>query len=282
MALRVLIGVLVIGFGTVMTVLLVRMNYFPEESRLASEDPKLVMERFLSRTGTESTLDIWKGNEIVGILRIEPRRMPPKEMQRTGAIAFVETSGYLTTPVGPLGDARISLSSKLAMNLDADVKESQLRLAFDSMSLELLINQTAGVPQPHIVLKQTGSVLFDSLDAKGPTDSSQGPLSMLLGGFGLDPADLQKRRQDIQSEVSETRTEARRGEFEIMGQFFKGYILTATLGGSDKKFTLYFSDSGEIIQMKTFLDYRFISDGLRPPDAKLALPPQSTPKPAPP
>lgn len=273
MFLRWLTGILILGFCSVMTVLLVRMAYFPEESRLAKEDPELVMERFLSRVGTESSLDIWKGNEPVGYLRVEPHVMSPSEQERTGAVATLWVDGMLRLPLGPQANNKVNLSTKLAMDLNANVKESEMKLSLNEMGLALTITQKAKETEPTLVLTQGGFTILDSSTMKSADGSSKSLLALLLSSIGQDPSRYEKQEKEMKTVAAQSVTEARRGGFEVQGERFNGYVLTTTLGG-DRKITLYISESGELIQLKTFLEYRFISDGLRPEGVNGVEPPK--------
>lgn len=258
-----------------MTVLLVRMAYFPEESRLAKEDPQLVMERFLARVGldTESSLDIWKGNDIVGYLRVQPHLMSPSEQARTGAVASVWADGMLRLPLGPQANNMINLSTKMAMDLNADVKESEIRLSMNDLGLTLTITQKANQKEPTLVLTQKEFTILDSSTMKSADGTTKSLLALLLSSIGQDPARYEKQEKEMKAVAAQSVTEARRGGFEVQGIQFNGYVLTTTLGG-DRKTTLYISESGELIQMKTFLEYRFISDGLRPEGVNGVEPPK--------
>ena len=274
MFLRWLTGILILGFCSVMTVLLVRMAYFPEESRLAKEDPELVMERFLSRVGTESSLDIWKGNEPpVGYLRVEPHVMSPSEQERTGAVATLWVDGMVRLPLGLQGSDKINLSAKLAMDLKASVKESEMKLSMLDLGLILTITQKAKQTEPTLILSQGGFPILDSSTMTSADGSSKSLLAMLLSAIGQDPSRYEKQEKEMKAVADQSVTEARRGGFEVQGEQFNGYVLTTTLGG-DRKITLYISESGELIQLKTFLDYRFISDGLRPEGVNGVEPPK--------
>ena len=261
MALRWLIGILCISFCAVMTVLLLRVTYFPETSRLASESPELVMERFLSRRHAPSDLDIWKGNDIIGRLVLEPKELIASEQRRLGAEAYLHVEGGIGVefPGIPKGD--LTLSGDLFMGLDAEVKESTITIGLTQQNLYLKIIQKHLAPEPRFVLRQGDFEIFDSSksDASEPT---QKIVDLLLGSIQMDP----KARARTASQAAETQTEARRGSFNVMDHDFTGYRLTTTLGGGgDRKFILIITDSGEVVQMLTnFLDYRFISADLTP------------------
>ena len=261
MALRWLIGILCISFCAVMTVLLLRVTYFPETSRLASESPELVMERFLSRRGAPSNLDIWKGNDIIGRLVLEPKELIASEQRRLGAEAYLHVDGGIGMELPGIPKGDLTLFGDLLMGLDAEVKESTVTLGLTQQSLFLKVIQKHNTPAPRFVLRQGELEIFDSAksDAGEP---SQKIIDLLLGSIQMDP----KARAPEAAQAAESITEARRGSFTVMGRDFTGYRLTTTLGGSgDRKFILSITDSGEVVEMITnFLDYHFISSDLRP------------------
>ena len=261
MALRWFIGILCISFCAVMTVLLLRVTYFPETSRLASESPELVMERFLSRRHAPSDLDIWKGNEIIGRLVLEPKELITAEQRRLGAIAYLHVDGVVSMEFPGIPKGSLTLIGDLFMGLDGEVRESTITLGLTQQNLYLKIIQKHLVPEPRFVLRQGDLEIFDSSKSDA-SEPSQKMVDLLLGSIQMDP----KARAREASKAAESITEARRGKFNVLGRDFTGYHLTTTLGGGgDRKFILAITDSGEVMQMLTnFLDYRFISADLRP------------------
>jgi hypothetical protein len=263
---RWLVGILIISFCGVMTVQLLRLVYDPEDSKLSEESPEFVMERFLARTGVESSLDIFKGNELVGYLRLEPIPLLPNEKRKSGGEARLRTVGLLEMPIPGRGKSRLALESSMTLDFAATVKESDLTLRLDEMGISLRLLQPFGNPSPQILLKQNDTILLDSASLGASSNSTpHGMMTLLFSGLGIDAAEIQRREQALKSEVEATKTSARRGKFTVRERDFVGYKLTTTLGSPDRVCTLYISDSGEVIEMKTnFLDYQFISDGLRP------------------
>lgn len=244
-----------------MTVLLVRMAYFPETSRLALESPQLVMERFLSRYQAQSVLDIWKGNEPIGYLTLEPKVLLQSEQQRLGAAARLHVDGIMEMNLAGMPKTSLTLIGDLMMGLDAEVKESTVTLGLTQQALSLKIIQKQGAPNPRFILKQGEAEVFDS-EKSNPDDPAQKMIDLLLTSVQMDP-----RGRNIQAaKAADSFTVARRGGFTVMGRDFTGYHLTTTLGGGeDRKFTLAITDSGEVMEMLTnFLDYHFISADLRP------------------
>lgn len=265
MFLRWLLGILIIGVAAAMTTALVRMVYFPEESRLAREEPQLVLERFLSRTAAESVLDIWKGNEIVGSLRVSPLGLPPIEKLRLQATARLRSEADLQISLPGLEGTKVRLVSNMAMALDGSVKESDLKLSTNGFGPTLSIRQPLDAKEPRLILEQAGEILMDTGNQIAGDPQSEIMLGLFMRTIGIDVQELKKRQAQAEKTAAATTTEARRGGFTVKGQTFMGYVLTTTLGGPDRKFTLYISESGELVQMKTsFLDYQFISEGLRP------------------
>jgi hypothetical protein len=265
MLLRWLIGITIIGVAVTMTTALVRMAYFPEESRLAQEAPQLVLERFLSRTGAESVLDIWKGKEIVGSLRVAPYQLMPSERVRLDAHGRLRVEADLQVALPGLEGTKVRLSSTLVMALDGAVRESDLTLSSNNFSQSLTLHQALNATEPRIVLKQGEEILMDTAGGKLGGQETEMLLGLFARSVGVDPQELRRRQSQAQATVGKSATEARRGGFTVAEREFTGYVLTTTMGGPDRKFTLYISDSGELVQMKTsFLDYQFISEDLRP------------------
>ncbi len=264
MSIRWILTVCIIAFWAVMTGLLIQLAYFPAESRLAAESPVMVTERFLSRQ-LESSLDIWKGREIVGALWVEPRAVTPEERKRTNVLAWVQTRGVLLLHFPGQPERRLRVESNLAMTREGEVKQSDLELRLDDIGVGLVIHQ-AGEEMPQFRLSIGDQILLDSTDPNGGDTQSQALLKLLLGAAGTTPMELGRGQSAAKAEAASARTEARRGIISVSGTQFAGYILKTQLG-EGRDVTLHLSESGEIIQMKcSFLDYQFLSEDLRPVD----------------
>lgn len=295
MFLRWLIGIVIVSFWLVMTVLLVRMAYFPDDSQLALESPQVVMERFLSRANnpdmTPDELDIWKGSKIVGSMRVVPQPLPKPEHRRLNAHGRVRIDARLGLNIPYMGDSDMILAATLDMDTKSNVKQSDVTLKMDRMNLSLHIVDKGDGKSPHVVLTQHDVELFNTASLEN-TGSSQQMITMILASVGMNTSDIEKRQAAAKAEADGMVTEARRGGFEVRGKQFNGYRLTTTLGGGGgRKFVLSVSDSGELIAMTTsFLDYDFVSDSLRPSgmqsyenqklqDIQKTLPPAPAPTP---
>ena len=64
-------------FWAVMTGLLVRDTYFPEESRFAEVPPKFVLDLFLNHRDSGTTLLLYRGEEKLGHSTFTVRTQPP-------------------------------------------------------------------------------------------------------------------------------------------------------------------------------------------------------------
>src|ERR1700759_3547351 len=65
---------LITAFWLVMTVLLVRVTYYPEGSQFAKLPPGKVFKMFLDRGATSQTLQIYHGDKKVGYASLDPQR----------------------------------------------------------------------------------------------------------------------------------------------------------------------------------------------------------------
>jgi hypothetical protein len=257
---RTLIGLAIVSFWLVMTTLLVRMVYFPEESRLAREEPRLVLERFLN-SGVENSMDVWKGNEVIGNLRIESKKAPATKKGRPAAPYVLHSQGKLKILFPGQPTRWLQLLSQLYMDLDGNTPRSFMQLNLDNPGLSFSVNNPVAPEPPTFLLKQGDSVLLSSTELGTNDKGMEGMLQLMLGSLGINSSDMQKQAKEIEG----SETTARRGKFTILDRNFIGFILTTTLGGNDRKFTLYLSETGELLQMKTsFLDYVFINDEMRP------------------
>jgi hypothetical protein len=261
---RWLLGIPIIGVTVVMTTSLVRLTYFPEESRLAREVPDLVLERFLSRTATESLLDIWKGKQVVGSLRVTPQSLSSRDKEAFQAAGRIQAEAHVQVAFPGMEGTRLRLVSSMVMALDGSVKESDLRLDSNNLAQSLTISHRLHEAEPRFVLRQAEETILDTGAPAGAL-AADNLMGLFMRSIGVDHQDLKKRQRQAAQTAATASTEARRGGFTVLGHEFTGYVLTTTIGGADRKFTLYISESGELVQMKTsFLDYQFISEDLRP------------------
>src|SRR5690606_12768271 len=139
-----------------------------------------VMERFLDRK-LESDLSIWKGKQIVGGLRVEPKAITEKEMERTGADALVFSSGWLQIQLPGQQHRWLTLESTLAMTTNSEVMESTLTLSMNEIGLSLEIKHPAGTDSPTFLLRQGDRILLDSTKSNSGAEGSEGLMTMLLG-----------------------------------------------------------------------------------------------------
>src|SRR6478609_1715624 len=65
---------LITAFWLVMTVLLVRVTYYPEGSQFAKLPPGKVFKMFLDRGASSQTLQIYHGDKKVGYASLDPER----------------------------------------------------------------------------------------------------------------------------------------------------------------------------------------------------------------
>jgi hypothetical protein len=265
MILRWTLGILISGAWLVSMGLLLRMHYFPEESRLAQAEPKWVMERFLSY-GSESALDIWKGNEIIGLLRLESRPAFPVEKKQYGSNYHLITRAELEMEFPGLGSKEVLLKIDADMTTAGDVVASKLELGLVDMGLNLEINQEREAEPVVRVKEASGRVVMDMATLKASSsDMNAGVMKLVAGAFGIRTLDVKAGSKELEQKTTH---EARRGAFTIFETGYRGYILKTNLGGGDKQFTLHLGEGGEVLQMKTsFLDYRFINTDLRPDGA---------------
>ncbi len=267
--LRWLIGLAISGTWLFFVGLLVRKHLTPENSSLAIVPAEMVMERFLSY-GEESALDVWKGREIVGLLRFEARKAHPFERQ-FGASHHLRSRAEIKMPLPGLGERQLDFDSEMLLSLNSQVHRSQLKLQLSDPPILLMISPGKGDASstPVITLRETrsGMELFNS--AKQPlggaaAGNSEGLAALMAGAFGIPLADL-KAKQEKTAEG--TTTKARTGSFTVLDQSFRGFIQKTTLGPG-REFTLYLGETGEVLRMTTnFLDYEFISTELRPEGA---------------
>jgi hypothetical protein len=273
MMIRWLLGIGIVSFWLVMMSLLYKKHFHPEDSELAVVQPEIVMERLLGST-LESSLDVYKGRNIVGQLRLEPRTSHEVEKKLNGTHAWLQTRLELLLSLPNSPETVAVLDNDLGLDASYGIQVNKLRMELGDMR----VNFTQQVNKPlELVVRKRGNKIFSLGGTSGTGDeSSLGMAEMLAGSFGID---MTKLRQQSESTASQLAISARHGTFEVLGSTFSGFIQKVSFGPG-RDFTLYLGESGNVIRLTTnFLDYDFIDQELRPDDI---LPPKLTPNAMPP
>ncbi len=270
-------------FWLVMTTLLFRLVFFPEETRLAEVPPQLVLERFLGRRAPSNLL-ILDGNREVGSVTISPGRINETERRkaielgRPGEAAAIELSlaGMVNVPAlappgqGDRNAGRMRFTGRVWLGFDHELAfvlfEAQLPGVPDPLTLEVH-------PQAERTVLRRGKEVL--LDTAGGAEVSElnAQATLLMSAWGLQMPDGLEGLAD-EDGVSPPSIIAREGLVTIGGHRFSAYLLDLPLPwGGELRFVL--TKAGELMRIDGLLAYQIIVDDFAPvtPQSALTAPP---------
>ncbi|HWB05853.1 MAG TPA: hypothetical protein VG796_22720 [Verrucomicrobiales bacterium] len=273
---RLITAVIFLFCGT-MTTLLVRSVLYPEDSKLATADPGIPFGLFASRT-EGSSLDIWDANKIIGNCRITPSGSAfGLKGQKKRVKVRVEVLIRLGREI--MGSSLVDITAELWLHSDGDLElqsdgageidRPPLRLTLHAPKPEipeirLTVSQPEGGKPPVLELTRGNLTLFKSSAGLNPGDINGQLAGALLQSAGVPPEALAAK--DTREKSTST---VRKGHIEAGGESFDGFVLS-TGSDEDTRFSLYLSNTGEILRIhtplsgKNELGLRLLSETLAP------------------
>jgi hypothetical protein len=267
-----LITVIIFLFCGTMTGLLVRSVLFPENSGLADVPPNVPFDFFVART-EGSTLDIWDANKIIGVCHIVPSNSasgPKVHLEKVK----VKVDVTLRFPRELMGSSLVGFNADLWLHSNGNMEFTtdeenggppfEIVLYGSNPQIRLTVNQPAGDKPPSLKLLRGGLTLFESSTGLNPGDTNSQMISAMLQTAGLPPDTLAAKEKEEKST-----TTVRAGHIEAGGETFDGYLLS-TGADEDSRFSLYISNTGEILRVhtplsgKNDLGLRMLSENLIP------------------
>ena len=261
----------VIAFWLITTGLLIQMIYFPEESKLSEVPPTQVLDLFVT-SGLEQ-MDIFSGKDLVGKLSVFPSLKPDLRLEDEAIrnrdlpkVVLLKMAGDIDVEIGHL-EGKVKLKSELWMERDGEVISYSIELGMKELGITCELSQNGGDDTIHYLVKNGDAVLLDSSSANSTIDQ-QIQAQLLMRAWGIDLAKIQEQAKAEASQEEGARLLARRGMISVPGARLNGYILDVqVLGDAGLKF--FFSETGQLLTMESFLDYRLVSYALRlDPDAE--------------
>jgi hypothetical protein len=262
-----IISTIVISFWLITTGLLIQMIYYPEESKFSEVPPSQVLDLFVS-AGLEQ-MDIFGGKDLVGRLTVIPslkKDLRYEDDPDHPKVVLLKMAGDIDVEIGQL-EGKVKLTSELWMERDGEVISYAIELGMKELGITCELSQNGGDETIQYLVKSGNAVLLDSSSASSSIDQ-QIQAQLLLRAWGIDLAKIQEQAKAEASQQEEVRLLARRGMITVPGTRLNGYILDVkVLGDSGLKF--FFSETGQLLTMESFLDYRLVSYTLNPnPDAE--------------
>lgn len=259
---------LIVVFWGIMTFLLVRLVFFPEETRLNEVPPEVVLDTFLSRR-VPSELVVLNGNTEVGSVTLSSKRLPEDVTAHPGEIEiFLAGIFYLDHFGEDLPPLRYA--GKLWVDHDARLSGTRFELRVPGNDGSASVEYDTATREMRYRVIRSGEVVLDSAAdggmAAGEAEAQARLLlemwgvPLMLGG-GLPAAPGGGGDGGRESLVG--RLHARQGSVEIRGNRFSAYLLDLPfLGGETIR--LVFTKSGELMKADGVLGYEIVSDILVP------------------
>lgn len=259
---------LVVVFWAVMTVLLVRLVWFPEETRLNEVPPEVVLDAFLSRR-IPSELVVLDGNVEVGSVTLSSKRLPEGAAAHSGEIEiFLAGIFYLEQFGKDLPPLRYA--GKVWVDDDATLSGVRFELRVPGSDGSASVEFTPATGEMRYRVVRGDEVVLDSgADGGSAAKEAEAQARLLLQTWGvplLAGGDLSLDPGGSVDEAARTllgRLRARQGNVEIRGNRFSAFLLDLPILGG-KPVRLVFTKSGELMKADGVLGYEVVSDILVP------------------
>lgn len=258
------ISALGILFWAVMTGLLIRDAYFPEESRFAEVPPKVVLDLFLNHRESATTLLLYRGEEKLGHSTITVRKQPPAPGQTS--IYDLQGSGQVE------GKAFGAEGSDLTWRMSSELDEGQewKTMIFqtgwrpgdgpwdarDGVAATVVWKRDSG--SPTFEVRQGGKVIMDTAKANSMLKGGSLPLGGLLGS-SLGAAAASNMAQ----------VKAREGAMTLAGKRRKCYILQMQFMGL-YEIKMLFTEAGELARIDLPQGYHLLEPTIHGLGASIA------------
>lgn len=249
---------MIIGFWVVMTFLLVRMVWFPEQSRLVEVPPSMVLQLFVRQDSVATEMHIYSPKaERIGLVHIATREQSPDSEGRPRFDLMV--NGRLEDPA-TAGEVPPTMTWNATSEVVDGEELSRLRfnLRMPASDFEVSMQRSDDEPLNYTV-KQAGRTLIDSSEPGGQA-AMLGPAGRLLPGLmpGLDalgggPAALESGQWEDALEI-----DARETTIEFGGRPRPGYRLQTRLLGRHGA-VIEFTGAGELLRVQTDDGYLLIN-----------------------
>lgn len=243
------LSALILLFWAVMTGLIIRDTYFPDQSRFAAVPPRFVFDLFLAEAAAfNNSLHLYKGEEKIGQTNFSIRR---EEGNPGRPVYAVLASGSMDLPASSRPGGRQDVSFRLVAELVNAEEWTALDMDISSPAagMDAEIRWKEGESAPDFRVKKDGRTLVDS-----STLSSFMAVQGALGGrSGL--LSQAARLQDAGSGSSPLT--AREGLMELAGKRRRCYVVTLKVLGSEEV-RMLFTEAGELARIDLPQGYRFI------------------------
>ena len=249
----------IIAFWLLMMALLVRVEYAVDEASLLPVPADYVWNLIFLHE-QPSDLVLYHQRQRIGSIHLQPSHLPNATGDVTTPVRVLSGSASLAASLPGLNSQNITVRGALEM----DAHDTAQRFGFNA-SIHTARRTTPGVTivldgeparqQWHYQLRQgekvlqeasgTPAVLLDALD---------------LRSLGFDPT---VAMQAVQQQMAAATVKARRGALHTDGEDIECYLVTARQAESLEA-TIYVSQLGQILAVKTFTGYDLYDENITP------------------
>ena len=232
------ISVLIVVFWAVMTALLVREAYFPEESRFAAVPPGRVLDLFLEHQNLLNTLHLFHEKQRIGHASFSVRQRARAsegplvyELQATG---LIEDKNW--------GSGLGNVSWQMALDLTGGERPTALtlRVNLEASRTALLVLWKEGDARPFFEVRQNGVLSADS--------ASVSAMLPMLGAMSGLPAGGAEGAVTVS---------AREGLMELAGRQRRCYVLRLAMTDA-YQIKAFFTQAGEMARVDLPQDYHLL------------------------
>lgn len=249
----------VVLFWAVMTGLLIRDSYFPDESRFAEIPPRFVFDLFLKQAEVNAdTLHLYHRQEKIGHANIAITASGQDDARRYDWLA----RGLIERLQDHAPRTDVTWEVAGAMNAEGDWQHLEILAAIPAQKASVKVRWLENETFPNVTVTQNGKTVLDSQN-KG--------LLMALGMAGMgasgDWTESLGMLLGTQQEVSTFAVTAREGSIELAGRTRKCYFVLIPLPGS-QQIRMIFGETGELARIELPQDYVLLEpmiNGMLPP-----------------
>lgn len=253
---------LAVLFWAVMTSLLIRDVYFPDESRFAEVPTSLVFDRFLKQAEVNvNTLHLYHGSDKIGHanLTLGSSRVPGNGIRYhwlvRGVVERLQAKGDrvdVTWEVTGMSDGQ------------GEWRQMELTAKMPKQQSALKVVWTQGDKFPAVRITREEKTVLDTQNAGLLTALG---LAGMQGGAGGDWAQALMPLTGGSMKADEFHFTAREGGIELAGRERRCFLVTAPLPGG-QQVRMVFAETGELARIDLPQDYRLIEPlihGMIPP-----------------
>ncbi len=249
----------IVAFWLLMMGLLLRVEFSSGEGEMLAVPVDYVWKLMFLRE-QPSDLVLYSQRQRIGNFHLQPRRLPTGTEGTPGPVRILNGSGGLALNLPGMSGQNLTLRGSLEM----DERNTAHRVGFNvslhtpgqaAVGTILTLDGRPSRDEWHYQVRQGDTVLRDS---SGSAATLLGALN--VGSWGFDPQTI---LQTGQSQPDTAKATARRGVLHTNSEDVEAFVVTIHRG-EPLETTMYVSQLGQILAVKTFGGYDLYDDALTP------------------